>query len=160
MIRDYITQKISELVGIFTNAKVSYEYDNMADMHLVEVKPEEVYNSTEFCDWLNDFYIESINAYPSEDITIFSEDEILKIANPQFVAEGQLYENYNFAQSDLKNNYKYSSSTLFVDDLFSCMFEDINAGFVHIDGETEYISSGIDVSQSTDIDDGIYSLAA
>ena len=40
------------------------------------------------------------------------------------------------------------------------MFEDINAGFVRIDGETEYIGNGIDVSQSTDIDEGIYSLAA
>ena len=35
-----------------------------------------------------------------------------------------------------------------------------NVEFVRIDGETEYISNGIDVSQSTDIDEGIYSLAA
>ena len=160
MIREYNKKKIRELVNRFSNAKVCYEYDNIADMHLIEVKPEEVYDSEEFCDWLNDFYIESINLYPTEDITIFSEDEILKVENPQFVVEGELYENYNFATSEIKNNIKYSNSSLNVDDLFSCMFEDINAGLVYIEGETKYKSNGIDVSQSTDIDEGIYSLAA
>ena len=33
MIREYIIQKMSELVSRFTNAKVCYEYDNIADMN-------------------------------------------------------------------------------------------------------------------------------
>lgn len=160
MIRDYIKQKVSELVSKFTNAKVSYEYDNMADMHLIEVKPEDVYSSEEFCEWLNDFYIDSISSYPTEDITVFSEDEVLKVENPLFVFEGELYEKYNYAISDVKDNVIYATSSLNVDDSFSYLFEDINAVAVNIDENINYMSSGIDICLPTDIGEGIYSLAA
>lgn len=157
MIRDYIIEKMSVLVSKFTNSKVSYGYDPMADMHLIKVVPEEVSKKDEFNDWLNDFYLESIKNYPDEDITVFSEDEILNVENPVYEIEGEFYEGRNSSTVTMNDLLQTS---LNVDTSFTFVFDGINADPIRIDKEIDYLHNDINECQSSNSDELIYSLAA
>lgn len=157
MIRDYIIGKMSELVNKFTNAKVSYGYDAMADTHLIKVVPEEVSKKDVFYDWLNEFYLESIKNYPDEDITVFSEDEILNVENLVYEIEGEFYEEFNNAKVNLNDIIQTSIN---VDTSYTFVFDGLNAAPVHIDEKIDYVHNYINECQSSNSDELIYSLAA
>lgn len=157
MINEFIINKMGELVTKFTNAKASYGYDKIAGMHLIKVLPEEVNKKDEFYDWLNDFYVESINKYPDEDITVFSEDDILSIENPVYEIEGKFYEEFCTAMVNMKDIVQ---TTINVDSSYTFVFDGLNADPINIDEEIDYLHNDINECQSSNPDEFIYSLAA
>lgn len=52
---DYLKEQLNEFVKQFKNAKASYEYDELANLHTIEILPQAVFDSEEFTDWECDF---------------------------------------------------------------------------------------------------------
>lgn len=86
--KEFFKEKIDQLVSIFTNAKVSYEYDQLDGTHFIEVLPQDIYDSDEFLDWECETFKEFISAYPCENICFISEDASVTIENIEYAKEG------------------------------------------------------------------------
>lgn len=52
---DYLKEQLAEFVKTFKNVKVNYEYDQLANLHTIEVLPQVVFDSDEFAIWECDF---------------------------------------------------------------------------------------------------------
>ena len=48
---DYLKEQLTEFVKTFKNVKVNYEYDQLANLHTIEVLPQVVFDSDEFAIW-------------------------------------------------------------------------------------------------------------
>ena len=70
---DYLKEQLNEFVKQFKNAKASYEYDELANLHTIEILPQAVFDSEEFTDWECDFFKRAYKAIPGEDISFISE---------------------------------------------------------------------------------------
>ena len=53
---DYLKEQLTEFVKTFKNVKVNYEYDQLANLHTIEVLPQVVFDSDEFAIWECDFF--------------------------------------------------------------------------------------------------------
>ena len=65
---DYLKEQLNEFVKQFKNAKANYEYDELANLHTIEILPQAVFDSEEFTDWECDFFKRVYNVIPGEDI--------------------------------------------------------------------------------------------
>jgi hypothetical protein len=103
-IQKYIENKLLEFIKEFPNAKVAYKYDSTTCTHSVEVLPQEVYDSSEFCNWLAPFYKELINAYPGEFVAFISEDDYFGLKSPEYELIGsEFYSNFSCDVKEISN---------------------------------------------------------
>ena len=56
---DYLRKQLMDFVSSFKNAKVNYEYDELAEIHTVEILPKSVFDSDEFAKWECDFFVKA-----------------------------------------------------------------------------------------------------
>ena len=71
---DYLRKQLMDFVSSFKNAKVNYEYDELAEIHTVEILPKSVFDSDEFAKWECDFFVKAYSEIPGEDVGFISED--------------------------------------------------------------------------------------
>lgn len=71
---DYLKEQLTEFVKTFKNVKLNYEYDQLANLHTIEVLPQVVFDSDEFITWECDFFERAYDAIPYEEISFISED--------------------------------------------------------------------------------------
>lgn len=88
---DYLKEQLNELVKQFKNAKASYEYDELANLHTIEILPQAVFDSEEFTDWECDFFKRAYKAIPGEDISFISEDAYFGIETVGWSVQGEDY---------------------------------------------------------------------
>ncbi len=89
---EYLKEKILELSVRFPSALFSYEYDQFSQMHLIQVKPQEIYD-------LDDVYkqietkisIEFDNHFFPESVLFLSDSSLNQVSNPEFEIRGSFY---------------------------------------------------------------------
>lgn len=93
--KEFIISKIKAFVHDVTNAKVRYEYDDVARLHTVEVTPQSVYDSKDFDKWESSLFDEFIAAYPADEIGFISNDALVGIDNVTYEDAGKDYISFN-----------------------------------------------------------------
>lgn len=129
MVFEYLKKQMTNLVCAFKNAKVNYEYDDLAKIHTIEVLPLSVFDSDEFAKWECQFFIEAYKLFPGEDIGFISEDAYVGIQHLDWSIQGDEYlqsddilddhitidvtcePNENISQKNV--NFKYSGYSTF-----------------------------------------------
>ncbi len=105
--KEFIIEKLKVFVKVFTETKVRYEFDEVANVHTVEVSPIEFQNrNDEVLDWEVDFFKDFIGKFPYESIGFCSVDALIGIRNVDFEAEGCDFNKPSF-------NAKFNSITQF-----------------------------------------------
>lgn len=89
---NYLKKQLTDFVSSFKNAKVLYEYDEVAEIHTIEVLPQSVFDSDEFAKWESDFFVRAYREIPSEDVGFISEDAYIGIDHVDWIAQGPEYE--------------------------------------------------------------------
>ena len=115
---EYLKKQLTDLVNTFKNAKVNYEYNEIARIHTVEVLPQSVFDSDEFAKWECRFFEEAFRAIPGEDVGFISENAYVGIEHVDwslqgvdyFVVDNMLDE--HISQNQSKEPVDVSSQTL------------------------------------------------
>ncbi len=89
---NFILEELHILFSLIEGIEIRYEYKSNLSTHLIEVKPLDLYNSSEL-------YIEKeieleerfSKLYPNEDLVFVSEDSLSKIENPNLTLQYKLF---------------------------------------------------------------------
>jgi len=89
---NFILEELHILFSLIEGIEIRYEYKSNLSTHLIEVKPLDLYNSSEL-------YIEKeieleerfSKLYPNEDLVFVSEDSLSKIENPNLTLHYKLF---------------------------------------------------------------------
>ncbi len=88
----FVIKELEMMVSHFPETKVSYEFDEKALVHVVEILPQEVYyQDGSYLIWENDFFERFIASYPSENICFVTENAIPGVDDPIYEKEGVAY---------------------------------------------------------------------
>lgn len=113
---DYLRKQLTDFVSSFKNAKVNYEYDELAEIHTVEILPKSVFDSDEFAKWECDFFVKAYSEIPGEDVGFISEDAYVGIEHVDWSIQGPEYVEVNCTLDEyIVNNTsdeKVKSSTI------------------------------------------------
>jgi hypothetical protein len=90
-ISKHIKIMIAKFVEEFPEAKVNYGYDQMANVHVIEILPLALYKSKAFKDWQWDSCEELLTLYPSDEIGFISEDAVVPLEKVDFSVQGAKY---------------------------------------------------------------------
>lgn len=88
---EYLKKQLTDMVNTFKNAKVNYEYDEIARIHTVEVLPQSVFDSDEFAKWECRFFEDAFKAIPGEDVGFISENAYVGIEHVDWSLQGNDY---------------------------------------------------------------------
>ncbi|WP_333696548.1 hypothetical protein [Flavobacterium sp.] len=105
-VKDYIIEKINDLVSVFPSLKVSYQIDNYSNSNYIKVIPKKDFESNlEYQKFETELIIEFIEKYPFDEIVFVTDDCLIDIDKPIYEIEGSLFiQNYLEWNSDLWSN--------------------------------------------------------
>lgn len=93
-IKEYIIQKLEELVFCFPNMKFKYIQDSYTKSHIIEVFPAEEYETNdEYSNFEADIIFDFITKYPEDEIIFVKEDSIFDFNRPIYEISGKKCEN-------------------------------------------------------------------
>lgn len=76
---DYVVSKIENFTKEFPQVHVRYKYEEMSDIHFIEITSLAFYGSNkEYIEWEHKMWNDFIEAYPCENICFVSDDAIIK----------------------------------------------------------------------------------
>lgn len=88
--KEYIKEKLQDLCNNFRNIKVRYEYRNLGNAHIVEVTPQEIYDTDEkYMRFEYEFEEEFERRFPHEEIMFVSENSLIVINKPILEINGK-----------------------------------------------------------------------
>lgn len=91
--KDFIINRINELVNIFPNVKVRYEDHHLSNTHFVEVVPNEIYRLNEkFQVWEEEVVFQFIEKFPDQNLCFITDNAIVGIETVNYEAKGVLYD--------------------------------------------------------------------
>jgi hypothetical protein len=90
-ISEFIKTQMTDFVKKFPKAKASYEYDRIANQHVIEILPQSVFDSKVFMQWEWDFQGEVIRLFPYDLIGFISEDAAVPLEKVDFSVTGDQY---------------------------------------------------------------------
>lgn len=90
---DFIINKLKEYIELFPTAKVRYENDTLAKVHVIEINPKELYTNPDSIEWEFDFCDKFSFSSPSENIYFITSDALVGIENVTFEIAGINYKN-------------------------------------------------------------------
>ena len=100
---DYLRKQLTDFVSSFKNAKVNYEYDELAEIHTVEILPKSVFDSDEYVEVnsiLEEYIVNNTSDEKVKSSTItpldFKNDHVI---NYEFM-DSQHLEMFDFFQTD------------------------------------------------------------
>lgn len=99
--RDFVEQKVNQLVALFPTVRVRMQYDAFSYTYAIEVTPLSVYESAQFLDWQCDTFSEFAGCFPTECIYFISEESLSKLDNPEIVKYGVHYRNSDYTVNDV-----------------------------------------------------------
>ena len=88
---DYLKKQMTNFVSVFKNAKVNYEYDELANIHTIEILPQSLFDSDEFAKWECEFFKAAFKSIPGEDVGFVSEDAYIGIKHVDWTLHGSGY---------------------------------------------------------------------
>jgi hypothetical protein len=89
---EFIKEKLTAFIKIFTKTKVSYEYFEQSDTHFIEVLPNNIYYLDDnYIKWEADFFDLFISKYPDQNICFISDDALVGLDNIHFELTGRDY---------------------------------------------------------------------
>lgn len=90
--KEYVRKSLEILIGKFPHVRVRYEHDRMAEVHVIEVVPNEVYRLDDaYIQWEEKTTDEFIDLFPTQNICFISDDALVGIRNAEYVLEGLTY---------------------------------------------------------------------
>lgn len=85
----YIIEELEWLIGKFPHVRVRYEYDRIAEVHFVEVIPNNVYHLDDrYIAWEDRITDIFIDRFPTQNICFISDDSFVSIRNAEYIGEG------------------------------------------------------------------------
>lgn len=88
----FIKNALRDFIKSFPRTRVRYEFDIDANVHCIEVVPNDIYHlENEYIIWENNFTNHFIDIFPYQNICFFSDDAIIGINNIQFELIGSKY---------------------------------------------------------------------
>jgi hypothetical protein len=76
--QEYIISELNKFIVNFPQTTIRYEFDQLSDVHFLEVVPNSVYHLDEkYCAWENEMYDRFIASYPDQNICFISDDAIV-----------------------------------------------------------------------------------
>ncbi len=102
--REYIKEKLNELVKEIKSIKLIYEFDELSCIHTIKVLPITFFDlNDDFTEFQSDIIEYFMVNYPNESVLFISEeDKIVDIIKPEFILIGELYIDAN-KKMDLLN---------------------------------------------------------
>ena len=88
---EYLKGQMSDFVGKFKTAKVNYEYDELANLHTIEILPQTLFDSDEFARWESEFFKKAFIDMPNEDISFISDDAYIGLEHVDWCLIGSDY---------------------------------------------------------------------
>ncbi|MDR1342914.1 MAG: hypothetical protein LBK18_06635 [Prevotellaceae bacterium] len=90
--QEYIISKLKNFTKKFPNARVRYEYDERAEVHVVEVLPSEVYYSDDgYVSWERALFAKFAALYPDEFVGFITDGDSPGIEKAAYTSEGRDY---------------------------------------------------------------------
>ena len=88
----FIKEALNDFITAFLKTRVRYEFDIDANVHCIEVVPNNIYYlENDYINWENNFTNNFIELFPYQNICFFSDDAIVGINNIQFELIGSKY---------------------------------------------------------------------
>lgn len=101
---DYLKKQLTDFVSSFKKAKVNYEYDELAEIHTVEILPQSIFDSDEFAKWESNFFVKAYDEIPGEDIGFISENAYVGIEHVDWTIQGEEYLNNCMLEEKIAEN--------------------------------------------------------
>lgn len=90
---DYVIRELENLLTSFPNIKVRYEYNGLANIHTVEVVPNDIfYSNNDYMNWERKVIDAFIRKYPTENVCFISDDALVGIERPSYEKQGRYYD--------------------------------------------------------------------
>ena len=90
----FIWKELNNFIKLFAQARVRYEFDIDANVHCIEVVPNQVYRlNNEYIAWENQITDSFIASFPNQNICFFSDDAIVGINNIDYEFIGSQSDN-------------------------------------------------------------------
>ncbi|MBN2764906.1 MAG: hypothetical protein JXR27_00930 [Paludibacteraceae bacterium] len=91
--QEYIILELNDFIVSFPQTRVRYEYDQLSDVHFIEVVPNSVYHLDEaYIKWESEMYDRFIASYPDQNICFISDDALVGLENAQLALTGSVYD--------------------------------------------------------------------
>lgn len=92
---NYIQNELESFIKDFAQTRVRYEFDINANVHCVEIVPNQVYRlNKDYISWENNISDGFISFFPDQNLCFFSDDAIVGINNIQFELTGKLFNEF------------------------------------------------------------------
>ena len=67
--QEYIINSLNEFIVNFPQTRIRYEFDQLSDVHFIEVVPNSVYRlNEEYIEWKNEMYDRFVTLYPDQNL--------------------------------------------------------------------------------------------
>ena len=111
---DYIKNKLENLIDIFPQMKVSYEFEKLSNSHFIEILPsKEFRENLKYSKYETNLIMDFITMYPNEDIVFVTENDLIEVNNPSYIKKGVLYDKDTlFWNSNIWSNNSISNFSL------------------------------------------------
>lgn len=87
---DFIEEALKELHIKFPNCHIKYEFDELINVHIVEVLPFSFYENEEYMEYELDLFESFSELFPSEELMFVSEDSLNRVMNPSFEIHSEM----------------------------------------------------------------------
>lgn len=128
--QEYITQELNDFIVQFPQTRVRYEFDQLSDVHFIEVVPNNVYHLDKaYITWETDLYDNFISLFPDQNICFISDDALVGLENVQLVLTGSIYDTiYSTSRSETVVEESAIKITGFIStDAFLCFTSNSNS---------------------------------
>lgn len=99
--KEFLIERIKELVNLFPDTKARYENHELSNTHFIEVVPNEFYRlNDEYKEWEEKIVFQFIEQFPSQNVCFISDDAIVGIDNCDYEISGVRY-NLQYSLNEL-----------------------------------------------------------
>ncbi len=82
--KEFIKTRLQKLANLFPELQIRYAFDTIADIHVVELTPRDLYDNNAELDaeWMK-ISLDALTEYPNELISFVTDDCTVKIENAE-----------------------------------------------------------------------------
>ena len=100
--KEYIKSELGKFIKTFPQVRVRYEYQELSEVHFIEVVPNKVYSLDEdYIAWELEMWNNFVKLYPLQGICFVSDDGLGGIENAELTLYG---ESFDFIIIDINNS--------------------------------------------------------
>lgn len=87
--QEYIILELNDFIVKFPQTRVRYEYDQLSDVHFIEIVPNNVYHLDQaYIVWESELYDRFIALFPDQNICFISDDALVGLDKIEFEIKG------------------------------------------------------------------------